>query len=321
MRARSIIGLTLTLSLLLTACGGGEAEDARGQVSLLAQAAELEEDELLLTVDGREVPAWRYLYWLAWVCQRLQTQYDRAEVVLDWQATVPGGTLADYARDQALADTALYATVENLAEEYGAVVTEEPGDPAGLPEAGLTAARMAELERVGQLYAALYDLACTQGSPLAPSEEELARFGEEQGWFTVERISFSAGEDREAARRQAEEIFGALNGAEDQGAVFAALAEEGSSLTLRAGEGSLPAGLEEAALSLAVGQCSGILETEEGFWILRRSETKRDTLCENWFDDLLRRRAEEAAVEVTAAYRKLEIPAFHRRLTELREEA
>ena len=319
MRTRSIIGLALALSLLLTACGGGEAEDTRGRASLLARAAELDEEEILLTVDGREIPAWRYLYWLAWVCRQLQTRYDRAEVALDWQATLPGGTLADYARDQALADTVLYATVEHLAERYGVVPAEAPEAPSNLPETGLAPEQMAELERVGQLYAALYDVASTPGSPLAPSEETLIRFGEEQSWLTVERILFPAGEDRKAARRQAEETFARINGAEDQGAVFAALVGEGAELTLRAGEGILPAALEEAALQLAEGQCSGVLETEEGFALLRRVKTNREALREAWFDDLLRREAEGAMVEVTEAYRELEIPEFHRRLLSLPE--
>ena len=320
MRTRSIIGLALALSLLLTACSGGEAEDTRGRVSLLARAAELDEEELLLTANGREIPAWRYLYWLDWVCRQLQSRNDRAEVALDWQATLPGGTLADYARDQALADTVLYATVEHLAERYGVDPADAPEVPADLPEAGLAPEQMAELERVGRLYAALYDLASTPGSPLAPSEEALLRFGEEQNWLTVERLLFPFGKDRETARRQAEEAFARINGAEDQGTVFAALAGEDGRVTLRAGEGTLSAELESAALSLEAGQCSGVLETAEGFALLRRLETDAETLREAWFDDLLRREAEGAAVEVTDTYRELDIPAFHRRLLELQEE-
>ena len=314
-----IISLALTLCLFLTACGGKE-ERSEGRASLLARAAGLEEETVLLTVDGREVPAWRYLYWLAYTCDRIQKQYDRAGLSLDWTVPVTGGTLADYARDQALADTVLYATVEHLAERYGVDPADAPEVPADLPEAGLAPEQMAELERVGRLYAALYDLASTPGSPLAPSEEALLRFGEEQNWLTVERLLFPFGKDRETARRQAEEAFARINGAEDQGTVFAALAGEDGRVTLRAGEGTLSAELESAALSLEAGQCSGVLETAEGFALLRRLETDAETLREAWFDDLLRREAEGAAVEVTDTYRELDIPAFHRRLLELQKE-
>ena len=98
----------LLMCLCLSACAA-PAETS----GILGQASGLGEDEILLTVDGREVPAWRYLYWLAYTCDRVAERYRDAGTVLDWQVPLDGGTLADYAKDQALADTALYATVEN----------------------------------------------------------------------------------------------------------------------------------------------------------------------------------------------------------------
>lgn len=105
MRKRTIT-LALLLCLILTACGG--REDSRSQ-GLFQRASGMDEDAVLLTVDGREVPAWRYLYWLDRGCGRLQEQYRSAGLPLDWNAPLEGGTLADYVKDQALADTALYA--------------------------------------------------------------------------------------------------------------------------------------------------------------------------------------------------------------------
>ena len=316
--ATRIISLALALCFLLSACGGKE-EPSRGRASLLAQAAELEEEETLLVIGGREVPAWRYLYWLGWVCDRLQRQYDLAEISLDWGAAVTGGTLEEYARDRALADTALYATVENWAEEYG-VSLEESGTKTTLPEEGLTEAQMAELEEVGGLYAALYDLFCTEGSPLAPTEEVLRTFAETQGWLTVEQLLVPYGEDREEARQQAEELFARFNGAEDQAAEFSVLTENAPPGTLQLGDGTLEPTLESAAAVLEVGQCSGILESAEGFVILRRVETDTELLKEACFDYLLQQSAEASLVEVTEAYRELSVAEFHQRLLQLREE-
>ena len=110
--------LALLLCLLLTACGGKEP-DSQGRTSLLGEAAGLEEEEVLVTVDGREVPAWRYLYWLAWTCGQMRERYESSGTALDWDTPVSGGTLAQYVKDQALADTVLYAVVENLAEKAG----------------------------------------------------------------------------------------------------------------------------------------------------------------------------------------------------------
>ena len=113
MRKR-ITALALLLCLTLTACGG--ETDSQGQTSFLGKAAGLEETAVLLTVDGREVPAWRYLYWLAYTCDRIREQYEESGMKTDWGTPLDGGTLADSARDQALADTVLYATVEIWAE-------------------------------------------------------------------------------------------------------------------------------------------------------------------------------------------------------------
>ena len=96
MRKR-ITALALLLCLTLTACGG--ETDSQGQTSFLGKAAGLEETAVLLTVDGREVPAWRYLYWLAYTCDRIREQYEESGMKTDWGTPLDGGTLADYARD------------------------------------------------------------------------------------------------------------------------------------------------------------------------------------------------------------------------------
>ena len=128
MRNRLFAAL-LPLCLLLSACGG-EKDPSGG---LLESASGLPEETVLVTVGGREVAAWQYLYWLAFTCDQLQARYDGAGLELDWAAPLEGGTLADYAKDQALADAALYAVVENWAEQYGAVLGE--ADSGALAEA------------------------------------------------------------------------------------------------------------------------------------------------------------------------------------------
>lgn len=315
--------LAFVLCLTLTACG--VREDSRGQ-GLFQQATEVEEDAVLLTVDGREVPAWRYLYWLERCCGQLREQYRAAGLTLDWNAPVEGGTLADYVKDQALADTALYATVENWAQEWGCALDETDraaldgawaektaeygGEEAylrRLADMGLDRGRMEELSGVGRLYAKLYRLYCQEDSALAPEPEALEAFAAEQGQITVDRLLFAAGEDREAARLRAAEAFARLNTAEDLPAEFAALSADGpaeqDAFTL--GDGGLEAALAAAARALEAGQCSGILETGEGFSILLRREADPDGVEEAYFDHLLQRAAENAAVQLTEAYQAL----------------
>lgn len=313
----------LVLCLILSACDGSE-EEPLGRMSRLEEAAGVEEDTILLTIDGREIPAWRYLYWLAYTCERIQERYQDSNLLLDWGTPVSGGTLADYAGDQALADTALYATVENWAEQYGCAAAEEEIE-SYLPDMGLSSEQMRELERVGQMYAGLYDLYCTEGSELAPTQEELSAFGEEQGAVTLDRILIPIGEDRETAQKRSAEVFSQINSAEDQASVFSALAAEGGDSagprTILPGDGQLDTELLEAAQALEAGQCSGILETEEGFSILRRLPLDTAAMKEACFDEQLQRAAENSGVTTTPEYAALDPGDFAERfLTETNDE-
>jgi hypothetical protein len=157
----------------------------------------------------------------------VQERYTSAGLPVDWNTPVSGGTLADYVKDQALADTALYAAVENWAERYHIQGKPQESDGTSrLPDLGLSRERMAELERVGWLYRELYALYCTEGSQLAPTEESLRAYGEAEGAVALERILIPAGESRETARTKASELFAQINGAEDRTKAFSTLMEE-----------------------------------------------------------------------------------------------
>lgn len=331
---KRIAALALALCLGLSGCAFKEQE--KEERSLLGRAAELGEEEfVLLTVDGREVPAWRYLYWLAFTCDQVREKYEDANLTLDWDTPVTGGTLADYAKDQALANTALYATVENWAEKYGCVLSEKERTAlaetweercaahggegeylAELADLGLDRPRAEKLMEVGMLYAKLYRLCLTEGSELA----DLLGMAES---MTVDRILVGAGEDREAAREKAAELFSRLNGAEDPDTAFPALAAEGDDTagprTLLPGDGTLPQALEEAAKALEEGQYSGILESEEGFSILRRLASQGAEDVGETFDQMLQDAAEGAQVRTSAAYDSLNAAAFDEALAELRQ--
>ena len=75
--------------------------------------------------------------------------------------------------------------------------------------------------------------------------------------------------------------------------------------------------LVEAALTLEEGQCSGILETEAGFSILRRLPLETSVLKEAYFDHLLETAAENSAVTTAPEYVSLDAAEFAERfLTE-----
>ena len=278
--------LALGAALSLTACGGGDTEGG-----LLCEASGIRPDTVLLSVDGRDVSAQRYLYWLAYACDYIADYYDSGEGI-QWGDTVSGQSLEDYAKDQALQNAALYATVETWAEDYGCTLTDEDRTAmdrewaARAAQYGGEEAYLAVLARMGldraeaeaisgdyYLYEHLYDLYCTEGSELAPAEHDLETFAQEQGYLTVDHIWLSTAavdpadaEAVAACRARAEEAFSKLNGSADPAHDFAVLAatysdetdrdQHPSGYTFTVGDGTLPAACEEAAQALEEGQFS-----------------------------------------------------------------
>jgi hypothetical protein len=109
----------LLLILSLSACSTDAPEHP------LEGTGGLETEAVFLTVDGREVTAGMYLYWLGSICREVADACAAAGETVDWEMPVEDGTLGSYVKEQALASVALYATVENRAEQYGCAVTEE----------------------------------------------------------------------------------------------------------------------------------------------------------------------------------------------------
>ena len=340
--------LTLAAALALTACGGDPQEDG-----LFYQASGIRPEAVLLSVDGRDVDAQRYLYWLAYACDYVAGYYDTGDGI-QWADTVSGQSLEDYVKDQALKNTALYATVENWAEDYGCALTDEDRDAmdrewaARVAQYGGEAAYLAVLAPMGldraeaeaisgdyYLYRHLYDLYCTEGSALAPAERDLETFAREQGYLTVDHIWISTAaadpadtEAVDACRARAEEAFSKLNGSGDPANDFAVLAEtysdepnrdqhpDGYTFTL--GDGTLPEACEEAVQSLEEGQFSGVVEAEDGFYLLLRKPVDLDAVAPDYFDALLQAAADSAEISTTRALENLDVSSFYDALTEAR---
>ena len=340
--------LTLATALALTACGGDPQEGG-----LFYQASGIRPEAVLLSVDGRDVDAQRYLYWLAYACDYVAGYYDTGDGI-QWADTVSGQSLEDYVKDQALKNTALYATVENWAEDYGCALTDEDRDAmdrewaARVAQYGGEAAYLAVLAPMGldragaeaisgdyYLYRHLYDLYCTEGSALAPAERDLETFAREQGYLTVDHIWISTAaadpadtEAVDACRARAEEAFSKLNGSGDPTNDFAVLAEtysdepnrdqhpDGYTFTL--GDGTLPEACEEAAMALEEGQFSGVVEAEDGFYLLLRKPVELDAVAPDYFDALLQAAADSAEISTTRALENLDVSSFYDALTEAR---
>ena len=240
----------------------------------------------------------------------MEERCEAAGEPVDWTAPLSeGGTPEDLVKADALADTALYAAVGTWAAAYGCTLTD--AERNALPErhyAYLTLEQGRHLTETGVQYAKLYALYETPGSALAPAENELALFEQQTAPLTAERLLIPFESDREAARQKAAELFAHLNTATDPSAAFDALLAETGGALLE--EADWTPSLQDAAATLEPGQFSGIIETENGFVILRRLPADRDALREAYFDSLLQGAADASEIRVTSAYETLRPAAF-----------
>ena len=83
----------------------------------------------------------------------------------------------------------------------------------------------------------------------------------------------------------------------------------------------LPEAVEEASKTLEEGQWSGILEADDGFYLLLRRPLDTAAVATDYFDSRLQQAAREAEVTTTSAFDTLEVPTFYERLTAARDGA
>lgn len=119
----------LLAAALLTGCAAQTpAPGTTGEHDIVQEVLGVPGDTPILTVEGVEVPAERYLFWLV---NSIETQkyYGYAlETDEDWIQQVNGLTIRDAIKMDALDTTILYQVVENHATENGVAVTQEQRD-------------------------------------------------------------------------------------------------------------------------------------------------------------------------------------------------
>lgn len=402
MRKMTTAVLSLTLLLSLTGCNMIWNTPSGG---LPAKSAGISASKTLLTVDGREIPAWQYLYWLSDTCDSIRDAYAAAGTELRWDAPLEESleedpeasgetssekipeesgeissektpeesnkassetspeesgevsdetsqeksTLGTYAKEQALRSVTLYATVENWAETYGCVLTEEDqaaiesdwtekSEEYGGEEAYLSALKDKGLDRPSveilskdyYLYQHLWEVFQTKGSPLYSPETEVSDFAIEKGYRTIDfiRVSAEAYPDEKARRTRAEEVYGKLNASTSPIQDFVNLAasysndpnraEHPSGCTFTLGDGILPAEAEAASQGLEPNQWSGIIQASDGDYILLCRPLSLEDVRQTYFDYKIQTAADQAELELTDTYHAIQTDHFYRALESTR---
>ena len=345
-------GGMILLLLCLTACGSGTGTAGEG---LYYEASGIPADAVLLTVDGREVPARRYFYWLTYNCDYLSETCAAGGQTLDWSGNRDGQTLAEYVGEQALRTAVLYATIENWAETYDCGITRQDredmdrewetlchqygGQDQCLTELawmGLTREDADAFTMDYYRYSHLYALAATPDSRLYPDQEAVKAFGEAGDYRTVDRILISTDgidEENPAAlaerRERADMVLTKLSGSTDPEGYFSTLAgmysdapreEAPEGVTFSPGDGRLDPASEQAAQALETGQWSGVTEVPGGLAIFLRRPLDLQAVAADYFDARLQQAASEAEVVPSRQYGDIDPADFYQKLTAAREQ-
>ena len=343
-------GLLVLSALILAGCGQKEAQAAE---SLYEQVTGIPAGQILLTVDGRDVPAWRYFYWLTYNCDYLTEACDAEGQILDWEADRAGQTTAQYVKRQALDTAVLYAVIGNWAEKYGCDTDDRDQAAVDREWEALCEKYGSETRCLGELawmgldragadaftldyrrYSRLRELAVTPGSALYPPEDALRAFAQAAGYRTVDSIFISTAGVREdegamaEKRERAEMVLSKLEGSSDPVEYFSTLAgmysdapreEAPEGVTFAPGDGRVSQAVEQASEGLEENRWSGIVEVPGGLAILLRRPLDETAVAADWFDSQLQQAAREAEVKPAPEYESIHPAEFYEKLTAARE--
>lgn len=244
----------LTAGLLAGCAGTGEPEATPDPGDIAYQAAGITRDTVLYTVDGTEVPADEYLFWLLTsISTAKQSGYLADDTA--WEEEIDGTPTADYLKNDALETSKLYALVELKAAEEGTAISEEDQTTADEQMTQL----QETLESQGIVYQDWLDQQCISDTAfrklnmayyqslaleekyaadgkLDPEDAEMDAFLEEQGIYNAKHILVafenSTGTDettgyptysdaeKAAKKAEAEELLAQIRAAGDPAAKF-----------------------------------------------------------------------------------------------------
>lgn len=200
---RRILGGALSLVMvagLLSGCGSKEnpIEKVMGYPS----------STVLFTVNGKDVTARDYFFWLAQECDQVAPYFSAMGTDVDWSTTMGGSTpVGDVMKQKAQSTAIMYSVVTAQAKEKGYEFTKDDQKDydAELAKAQErlggkeeydkwlksmchTPEGFLELSKVGVVYAHMTQGLCREGGEYAISKEELAKYAQDEGILCAKHI-------------------------------------------------------------------------------------------------------------------------------------
>lgn len=250
MKAKQLLCAALSGALTIGLLAGcGQTAKTPGPEDIAYQAAGIPRDTVLFTVDGTEVTADDYLFWLlSSVATAKQNGYLADDTA--WEEEIDGTPTADYLKQDAQSVSILYTTVANHAAEAGVTLTEEQiadGDAQMeqlsqqldtyygmtmqqyLDQQCISEEGFRELSNVAYLAAGLQEKMEADGE-LTPTDEDMDAMLEDTGYYNAKHIllAFPENEDgsavtdeqKAAVKAEADALLAQIRAAADPMAEF-----------------------------------------------------------------------------------------------------
>lgn len=327
--------LAVSVLMVLWIASGDRMSAGQRTDGLYYEVAGIHPDAVLMRINGEDISAEEYLYWLAYDCEYLTSYVPN----LDFSAEVSNGmTYGSYAKADAVETVKLYALLRQWAKQYNVSLTEEDearlqqqrqqyvtyyggeeGYQQQLQLLGISEDTFDSINRMYLLYARIHDLYTADGSAMHPTQEAIDAFAQEKGYVTVKLLYWpaSGGENSQA---QAEDFAARLATAEDKDALYAEMAQQ---LGIEAGDTgrtfsaeTLGETLSAAFSALEPGQVSDVIATDEGWYVAIGQTLDESSVLDEMFTENVTQARSELTVEYNQGlYDKLDAGDFYSRLT------
>ncbi len=316
-------------------------EAKKDVISYLTDGA-LNKDSTILTVNGDNVKASYYLFWLARELNNLNLFYTQYGMPLDLSSEFrEGKTIAQYLQESAENGVKTYYSIEQKAEEEGLELTDEEKAAvesyvAGLDDAsviyyGTTLEDQRTTYSQNQLNSEL-NAHLTETGELSATEETIQDYIKDNGYYNCRYILFQVAEDASeeddaAQKEKCQQAYDELSKLEGD-ALLAKFQEyqkdnpDGNTdeFTFDSTT-SLTEGFREKLAELKEGELGMTDKTSYGYFTLLRlpvdTESVKSDYLQSAYHDMVSGWADGAEVKNTAEFDKLDVTAVCTKLLEL----